>query len=166
MREWADMRFAKLAILLLAFTAVTGLGLSFHYRPTVETAYLDLVDLREASGLGFLRDLHLWASHAAIVLVWLHLLRGALRSRHLEAKGSRWTFGVLLLVLTLLLAATGSLLPWDQGAYWGLAGIVSPTATEGPDDSALLTAYALHCFVLPIAALALVIAWRRGGRRP
>ncbi|MCP3960312.1 MAG: DUF4405 domain-containing protein [bacterium] len=164
------MRLLHLAVSLLCFLALTGVGLLFHYRPDVSAGYLDLIDLREVSRFGFLRDLHLWASHAAVIVIWLHLLRAALRGRASGARRREWRSSVVLAVLTLMLATTGTLLPWDQDAFWGIATVWAPgeaaTAAESPavDGSTLLRAYVLHCFVLPLLLTGLVAAHLRRSR--
>lgn len=160
------MRLQSLAVFLLCFLALTGIGLLFHYRPAVDAGYLDLVDLREVSRFGFLRDLHLWASHAVVIVVCLHLLRSALRGRTAR---HGWRRSVVLMILTLMLAATGSLLPWDQDAYWGIATVwapegSSPAETPAVDGSTLLRAYVLHCFVLPLLLVGLAVVHSRQRR--
>jgi ubiquinol-cytochrome c reductase cytochrome b subunit len=79
--------------------------------------------------------------------------------------------GVLLLLLTLGFAFTGSLLPWDQNAYWvaqvgvnilGTAPLAGPALQrliQGGSQIGNLTLtrfYTLHVIVLPLAVAALV----------
>src|SRR5256885_273179 len=45
---------------LFLVEVATGLLLMFYYHPTVEYAYVDIVDLREQVPLGVMRDLHRW----------------------------------------------------------------------------------------------------------
>ncbi len=88
-----------------------------------------------------------------------------------------WIVGVALLLVTLLFSFTGYLLPWDQLAFWAitvgtniasaapLAGRAARFALLGGtviDQNALLRFYVLHCFALPVVALALVAyhLWR------
>ena len=158
------MRLGNLAVFLLVWEALTGLGLMFHYRPTVDDAWLSLVDLREVSRFGFVRELHRWGAWAAIIAVWLHLLRAGLRRSYTRPGRFNWNVGVVLMVLTLALAATGYLLPWDQQAYWGIAA-VSPSAAGAADGPALLAVYVLHCVVLPLLAAALTVYHLRRARR-
>ncbi len=158
------MRLGNLAVFLLLFEAATGVGLMFHYRPAVGAAYLDMVDLREVSGFGFARSLHRWGAYAAVVVVWLHLLRVALRGAYAPPRRLNWTAGVALMILTLLLAATGYLLPWDQQAYWGVAAL-SPAGEDGVADSMLLRAYVAHCVALPLLLAALTSYHLRRARR-
>ena len=48
------------AFFLFLVETITGLLLMFYYRPTVEYAYFDMVDLREAAAFGIMRELHRW----------------------------------------------------------------------------------------------------------
>ncbi len=126
--------------LVLTFT---GLLLMFYYRPTVEYAYADIVDLREHVPLGLMRELHRWGAHAMVITVWLHMFRVFMTGSYKPPREFNWGVGVILLVLTLLLSFTGYLLPWDQLAIWAITvGSNMARATplvghEGPLSAAL-----------------------------
>ena len=51
---------------LFLVETITGLLLMFYYRPTVEYAYFDMVDLREVAAFGIMRELHRWGAHAMV----------------------------------------------------------------------------------------------------
>lgn len=158
------MRLGNLAVFLLLLEAVTGIGLMFHYRPAIDAAYLDIVDLREVSSFGFARGLHRYGAYAAVIVVWLHLLQVALRGAYAPPRRLNWIIGVALMILTLLLAATGYLMPWDQQAYWGIATL-SPSG-EGPiRGSVLLQAYVWHTVGLPLLMATLIVYHLRRARR-
>src|SRR6516164_8728571 len=103
--------------LVLTFT---GLLLMFYYRPTLEYAYVDIVDLREQVPLGIMREIHRWGAHAMVIAVWLHMFRVFMTGSYKPPREFNWNVGVILLVLTLLLSFTGYLLPWDQLAIWAI----------------------------------------------
>ncbi len=161
------MRLGYLAVFLLLLEAATGVGLMFHYRPAVGVAYLDLVDLREVSGFGFLRGLHRWGAYAAVITVWLHMLRVALRGAYAPPRRFNWTVGVALMILTLLLAATGYLLSWDQQAYWGISTLLpfGDAPPEGGQGRMLLSFYVWHSVGLPLVMAALTVYHLRRARR-
>ena len=75
----------------------------FYYRPTVQWAYRDILDLRDAVPLGFFRELHRWGAHAMVVAVLLHMLRVFLTGSYKPPREFNWVIGVLLLAMTLLL---------------------------------------------------------------
>ncbi len=52
---------------LFLVETVTGVLLMFYYRPTLEHAYNDILDLRHVATLGILRELHRWGAHAMVI---------------------------------------------------------------------------------------------------
>ncbi len=147
--------------LVLTFT---GLLLMFYYRPTVEYAFVDILDLREQVPFGIMREVHRWGAHAMVITVWLHMFRVFMTGSYKPPREFNWVVGVVLLFLTLGLSFTGYLLPWDQLAIWAvtvgtsLAGYSPLIAKQanflllggvvvGPDT--LLRWYTLHVLALP-----------------
>jgi cytochrome b6 len=105
---------------LFLVETLTGVLLMFYYRPTLEWAYPDMLDLRDTTSFGVLRELHRWGGHAMVIAVWLHMYRVFLTGSYKPPREFNWVLGVFLLVLTLLLSFTGYLLPWDQLAIWAV----------------------------------------------
>ena len=99
---------------------VTGILLMFYYRPTLEYAYTDMIDLGEQVPLGVMREMHRWGAHLMIITVWLHMLRVFMTGSYKPPREFNWAIGVILLLLTLLMSFTGYLLPWDQLAIWAI----------------------------------------------
>jgi quinol-cytochrome oxidoreductase complex cytochrome b subunit len=146
---------------------VTGVMLMFYYRPAVPHAYLDMKDLEFAVSAGvFLRNLHRWAAHTMVALVFAHMAVTFFRGAYAPPREFNWVIGVLLLVGTILLSYTGYLLPWDQLAYWAVTvgtNMAEATPVVGGqikvlllgghaiNESALVRFYVLHCVVLPAA---------------
>lgn len=170
----ATWALGSLAVFLFGLEALTGLGLLFHYRPTPGTAHADLVELREVSAFGFARDLHHWGAHALVIVVGLHLFRVVMSGAHKPPRHVNWTVGVALLVLTLGLATTGALLPWDERAYWSIAttqpaiSVAGAADADGPpavDGTTLRRYFALHCGLLPVLAAGLICYHLRRARR-
>ena len=60
---------------LFLVETVTGLLLMFYYRPTIEYAFTDIMDLREQAPFGIMREMHRWGAHAMVIAVWLHMFR-------------------------------------------------------------------------------------------
>ncbi len=116
---------------LFLVETVTGVLLMFYYRPTVQWAYHDMLDLRDVVSLGVLRELHRWAAHAIVITVMLHMLRVFLTGSYKPPREFNWVVGVALLLLTLLLSFTGYLLPWDQLSVWAVT-VASNMAGSAP----------------------------------
>jgi quinol-cytochrome oxidoreductase complex cytochrome b subunit len=131
------------AFYLFVFEAITGVALMFYYRPTVECAYGDMLNLRDSVSLGILREMHRWGAHAMVIVVLLHMLRVFLTGSYKRPREFNWCVGVVLLVLTLLLSFTGYLLPWDQLSMWAvtvasnMAGAAPLVGHEGPGHQLL-----------------------------
>jgi len=109
-----------LTFFLFLVETISGLLLMFYYRPTIDLAYYDIVDLREHVPLGVMREVHRWGAHMMVITVWLHMFRVFMTGSYKPPREFNWNVGVILLILTLLLSFTGYLLPWDQLAIWAI----------------------------------------------
>ena len=114
---WCAGGMTFFLFLVLTFT---GLLLMFYYRPTIEYAFGDIMDLREQVPFGIMREMHRWGAHAMVIAVWIHMFRVFMTGSYKPPREFNWNIGVILLVLTLLLSFTGYLLPWDQLAIWAI----------------------------------------------
>jgi quinol-cytochrome oxidoreductase complex cytochrome b subunit len=156
----------------------TGILLMFYYHPSEAQAYGDMKDLEFTVTAGvFLRNLHRWAAHLMVALVFLHMVRVFYAGAYKPPREFNWVLGVILFVLTILLSYTGYLLPWDQLAFWGVTvgtNMADAMPVIGEDISFLLLGsnqvdantlvrfYVLHCTVLPAVMLMIIAVhvWR------
>lgn len=162
-----------LSLGLFIVLTVTGALLMLYYRPSVPQAYWDMKDLQFVVSSGqFLRNMHRWAAHAMVAVVFLHMLRVFYTGSYRPPKEFNWVIGVILLVMTILLSYTGYLLPWDQLSFWGISvgtnmvravplGMgekISFLLLGGNlvGENALVRFYVLHCFIIPVAAIVLM----------
>src|SRR6266436_360164 len=109
-----------LSFFLFLVETLTGVLLMFYYRPTVEGAYVDMLDIRAQVPFGIMRELHRWGAHAMVIMVMVHMFRVFMTGSYKPPREFNWCVGVILLVLTFLLSFTGYLLPWDQLAIWAI----------------------------------------------
>jgi quinol-cytochrome oxidoreductase complex cytochrome b subunit len=167
---------------LFILLTVTGIFLMFFYRPAAgagqELAYADMRQIIAGVQFGDLvRNMHRWGAHLMVFTVFLHMARVFYHGAYKPPREFNWVVGVILLLLTLLLAFTGYLLPWDQLAIWAvtvgtdMAGwtpifgkqvqfVLLGGAVVGPET--LLRWYVLHVLALPFV-LVLFLAvhfWR------
>ena len=132
-----------LSFFIFLILTISGILLMFYYRPTIEYAYNDIIDLAEQVPFGIMREVHRWGAHAMVITVWLHMFRVFMTGSYKPPREFNWAIGVVLLLLTLLLSFTGYLLPWDQLAIWAITvGSNMARATpflgyEGPGASLL-----------------------------
>ncbi len=149
----------------------SGLLLMIYYLPSPRGAYDSIQDLQYAVTFGaFVRALHRWAAHAMVLTAFLHMLRVSFTGAYFQRE-LNWTIGLVLLLLTLGLAFTGYLLPWDQLAYWAVSvsanlldhvpwvgGAFKRLLLGGKQigPAALIRFYMLHVALLPILMFCLV----------
>ncbi len=178
LRPSYTMGLGLISFFLFVILTVTGVLLMFYYVPSTGMAYDRMLDLRSSVAFGvILRNMHRWAAHAMVAVVFLHMCRVFFTGSYKPPREFNWLVGVALFLLTLLSSFTGYLLPWDQLAFWaitvgtsiaGYAPFVGKTikfillgdATVGQE--ALLRFYVLHVVVLPLV-LTLTVAvhfWR------
>ncbi len=172
------MGLGLISLFLFGILTVTGILLMFYYVPSTEMAYNRMLDLRSSVAFGvILRNMHRWAAHAMVAVVFLHMCRVFFTGAYKQPREFNWLVGVVLFLLTLFSSFTGYLLPWDQLAFWAItvgtsiAGyapfigkalkfILLGDVTVGQE--ALLRFYVLHVVVLPLV-LTLFVAvhfWR------
>jgi menaquinol-cytochrome c reductase cytochrome b subunit len=155
--------------------AVTGVFLAMFYRPDAAGgAYESIRYITDHAFLGqFVRGMHLWGASVMVVLVFLHMGRTFLFGAYKYPRELNWLIGVVLLILTLVMALTGYLLPFDQRAYWATVVATNITATgpligpyladflrAGPEFGAttLSRFYSIHMLVVPGLIAALIVA--------
>lgn len=178
LRPLYTMGLGLMSFFLFVILVVTGILLMFYYVPSTAQAYDRMLDLRGSVAFGtFLRNMHRWAAHGMVAVVFLHMCRVFFTGSYKKPREFNWVLGVVLFLVTLLLSFTGYLLPWDQLAFWAItvgAAIAGYAPVVGKDiqflllgdtavgQEALLRFYVLHVAVLP-AVLTLMIAvhfWR------
>jgi quinol-cytochrome oxidoreductase complex cytochrome b subunit len=173
-----------------SITLITGVLLMFYYKPYPEVAYSSIKDIHFVVPTGrFIRNVHRWAGNVMVVTVLLHMARVFYTGAYRRPREFNWVVGMLLLVITLGLAFTGYLLPWDQLAYWAITiganiaqspreltdalevtrwldvGGLQKLLLLGSEDvgaEALIRFYLLHVMILPLGLTFLLAAhfWR------
>ncbi len=165
-------RLGMLSVYFFVVELLTGLALLAWYAPTPERAYDSMGVILARAPMGeLLHALHYLAAIGFILSVLLHLIRTYITASYKAPRRFTWLTGVGLLLLTLGLAFTGYLLPWDQLAYWAvtigmslvrdipLAGDWLYGLLAGGNQvagSTLLRFYVLHILLLPLVAGVLI----------
>jgi quinol-cytochrome oxidoreductase complex cytochrome b subunit len=155
-----------ISIGLLVVLVITGLLLSFGYRPALQNAYTDAT-VQTAYPL-FLRSLHRWSAYLLVITSFLHMIVVFVHGAYKAHRRANWVIGVVLLLGVVALTITGSVLPWDQSAQATLSvvnavlqsipllGRAVAQAFFGPTLAAtLLRAYVFHVILLPFVLIAL-----------
>jgi quinol-cytochrome oxidoreductase complex cytochrome b subunit len=165
LRPTYTMGLGLISFFLFVILTVTGILLMFYYVPSTTQAYDRMLDLRSSVAFGIiLRNMHRWAAHAMVAVVFLHMCRVFLTGAYKPPREFNWLIGVTLFILTLFSSFTGYLLPWDQLAFWAIT-VGTSIAAYAPfigksvkflllgdatvGQEALLRFYVLHVVVLP-----------------
>jgi menaquinol-cytochrome c reductase cytochrome b subunit len=152
--------------------AVTGVFLAMYYDPNPTKAYESVRYINNTAFLGeFVHGMHKWGSSVMVILIFLHMGRTFFFGAYKYPRELNWVIGVVLIVLTLLMALTGYLLPFDQRSYWATIVADNINATgpfvgpyladflrAGPEFTAttLSRFYSLHMLLVPGAIAALI----------
>jgi menaquinol-cytochrome c reductase cytochrome b subunit len=99
--------------------AVTGVFLAMYYDPSPTQAYGSIRHIINDVFLGeFVRGMHRWGATVMVVLIFLHMGRTFFFGAYKYPRELNWIIGVVLLILTMAMAFTGYLLPFDQRSFW------------------------------------------------
>jgi menaquinol-cytochrome c reductase cytochrome b subunit len=152
--------------------AVTGVFLAMFYTPSTTQAYHSISHINNEVPLGQLvHGMHKWGSSVMVILIFLHMGRTFFFGAYKYPRELNWVIGVVLLILTMTMAFTGYLLPFDQRSFWasvvgininGTAPILGPYLSDflraGPELGAttLSRFYSIHMLLVPGAIIALI----------
>ena len=170
----ARWRYAWGSTLVFAITVqfITGLALWFSYSASAQTAWESVYYLETAvPGGWWLRGIHHWTAQLMVPLLVLHLMQVVIDGAYKAPREVNYWFGLGLLGLTLALALTGYLLPWDQKGYWAskvAMNLLANVPLVGPSLQKLVVGgsdfghytltrfFALHAGLLPAMLVALI----------
>jgi len=164
--------FGGTTYLLFLILVVTGVLLSFYYRPSVVEAYPSLQYLESQVTFGWLvRHAHFWTASLVVVFSFFHFVRVLVSGGYREPRQTTWLSGILFFPVLLAFVTSGYLLPWDQWAYWTttdgiealrgfpiFGGMLAEVfrADEFVSGATLSRFYATHVILLPWVALLLI----------
>ncbi|MCL4459861.1 MAG: cytochrome b N-terminal domain-containing protein [Chloroflexi bacterium] len=170
--RWWYLGLGGTVLFFFIVQVITGILLSFYYKPTPEGAYESILFIMGDVRFGWLiRSIHSWSAQLMIISVILHMLRVLVSGAYKRPRELTWVVGVFLFFITLAFGFTGYLLPWDQRAYWAttvgteMAGSVPLIGTallrllragSEVSDLTLTRFYGTHMLVLPAVLMGLV----------
>nr|YP_006280984.1 apocytochrome b [Helicosporidium sp. ex Simulium jonesi]ACT36211.1 apocytochrome b [Helicosporidium sp. ex Simulium jonesi] len=165
--------FGSVAGICLVVQIATGIFLAMHYTPHVDMAFLSVEHImRDVEGGWLLRYLHANGASMFFIVVYLHMFRGLYYGSFTSPREFLWIIGVVILLLMIITAFIGYVLPWGQMSFWG-ATVITSLASAIPvvgdhivtwlwggfsiDNATLNRFFSLH-YLLPfvIAGLAVV----------
>src|SRR3984957_18556556 len=163
--------FGSLSVIMLVVMIVTGIFLAMQYTPHAALAF-DSVEriMRDVDYGWMLRYAHMNGASMFFVLLYIHMFRGLYYGSYKQPRELLWILGVIILILAIMTAFMGYVLPWGQMSYWAatvITNLFSAIPLIGQSivtllwggftvgDPTLHRFYALH-YLLPFIIVAVV----------
>ena len=164
-------KFGSLLGLCLIIQILTGLFLAMHYTSDISLAFSSISHIcRDVKYGWLLRKIHAKTASFFFLCIYFHIGRGIYYGSYVNKE--TWNVGVILLLLTMLTAFVGYVLPWGQMSFWGatvITNLISAIPYIGSSivqwiwggfsvDKATLTRFFAFHFLFPfiIAALRII----------
>nr|ACL14691.1 cytochrome b [Girardinus sp. GMIC18] len=159
--------FGSLLGLCLIAQILTGLFLAMHYTSDISTAFSSVAHICRDVNYGWLiRNMHANGASFFFICIYLHIGRGLYYGSYLYKE--TWNVGVVLLLLVMMTAFVGYVLPWGQMSFWGatvITNLLSAVPYAGDTlvqwiwggfsvDNATLTRFFAFHFLLPFVVTA------------
>nr|ACR40571.1 cytochrome b [Astyanax nasutus] len=159
--------FGSLLLLCLMMQILTGLFLAMHYTSDISTAFSSVAHICRDVNYGWIiRNMHANGASFFFICVYLHIGRGLYYGSYLYKE--TWNIGVILLLLLMMTAFVGYVLPWGQMSFWGatvITNLLSAVPYMGGAlvqwiwggfsvDNATLTRFFAFHFLLPFVIIA------------
>lgn len=115
---WWNFGFIALCILLLQI--ITGFFLACNYTANIDLAFISIENIMRNINNGWiLRYLHSNGASIFFIVVYIHIFRGMYYSSYLYPRQKVWYIGVIILLLMILTAFLGYVLPWGSNVILG-----------------------------------------------
>jgi ubiquinol-cytochrome c reductase cytochrome b subunit len=122
----------SLAGIMLASQMLTGILLAMHYVGHVDYAFASVQHIMTDVPSGMiLRYAHANGASLFFIVVYLHVLRGMYYGSGAQPREIVWITGVVILLVMIITAFIGYVLPWGQMSFWG-ATVITSLATAIP----------------------------------
>ena len=124
--------FGVLALFCLAIQLVTGIFLAMHYVASPEHAFNSVEHIMRDVNYGWLiRYVHANGASMFFLVVYVHIFRGLYYGSYMYPRQILWCTGVIILLVMILTAFMGYVLPWGQMSYWA-ATVITNLASAVP----------------------------------
>jgi quinol-cytochrome oxidoreductase complex cytochrome b subunit len=111
--------FGIIIIILFVILIITGVLLSFYYKPTPEDAYVSIKYIMNQIPYGWLiRSIHHWSSNLLVIFLFAHFWRVFFTGAYKFPRELLYYSGLINMGVVFLFTFTGGLLPWNNVSYW------------------------------------------------
>nr|WCL18782.1 cytochrome b [Phthiridium sp. A GC-2023a] len=116
--------FGSLLGLCLLIQIITGFFLSMHYTPNINLAFNSIIHINQNVNFGWIiRYIHMNCASMFFICIYLHICRGIYYKSFFFSK--TWLSGTLILLILMMTAFMGYVLPWGQMSFWGATVITN-----------------------------------------
>lgn len=163
--------FGVLALLCLVIQLLTGIFLAMHYVANADLAFASVEHImRDINNGWLLRYMHANGASMFFLVVYVHLFRNLYYGSYSAPRQILWCTGVIILLIMILTAFMGYVLPWGQMSFWAatvITNLVSAVPYVGTDilnwlwggyavDNATLNRFFSFHYLLPFVLTGLV----------
>jgi len=115
--------FGRFLGIIIVIQVITGILLAFYY-VRGSLGWESVIEItREVNGGWLLRLIHANTASFVFLILFIHFFRGVTQ-RSFYLKGP-WLRGWVIIVLTIMSAFLGYVLPWGQMSFWGATVIIN-----------------------------------------
>nr|AXS65789.1 cytochrome b [Cucujoidea sp. 22 KM-2017] len=165
-----NWNFGSLLGITLMIQILTGLFLTMHYCPNINLAFFSVIHIEHNINYGWLiRSLHASGASMFFILMYCHIGRGMYYNSFNLI--NTWMIGITILLMSMMTAFLGYVLPWGQMSFWGatvITNLLSVIPYMGNDivmwlwggfaiDNPTLNRFYTFHFIMPFIILLLVI---------
>ncbi len=163
--------FGVYSLVCLIIQIVTGIFLAMHYVADQSLAFTSVEHIMRDVQIGWLlRYIHANGASMFFIAVYIHIFRGLYYTSFLYPRHVLWISGVIILLLMIVTAFMGYVLPWGQMSFWAatvITNLVSAVPKIGNsivvwlwggfavDNATLNRFFSLH-YLMPFVILLLV----------
>lgn len=118
--------FGFLSLICLMIQLISGIFLAMHYTPHIYFAFSSVEHIMRDVNFGWLiRYMHANGASMFFIVVYFHIFRGLYFGSYTKPKQWVWVIGILILLLMIITAFIGYVLPWGQMSLWGATVITN-----------------------------------------
>ncbi len=124
--------FGVLAAVCLIIQIITGIFLAMHYVAHADLAFISVEHIMRDVNYGWLiRYIHANGASMFFLVVYVHVFRGLYYGSYMYPRQILWCIGVIILLIMILTAFMGYVLPWGQMSFWA-ATVITNLASAVP----------------------------------
>lgn len=124
--------FGAVLSVVFLLMVITGIFLTLYYTASSHFAFssVEAIERRVPSGW-LIRAMHMAGSNLFLAFLYLHLFRSLYYGSYKAPRELVWCSGLVLMLMVMMTAFAGYILPWGQMSYWA-ANVVMQALSSIP----------------------------------